>query len=550
MPAVSPLPWYPSPVELGFPEKFADWRDDQLRAIEKVVSSSKRFIALTMPTGSGKSLTYTAAARLLPGDERAVILTSTKGLQDQLNADFRSVGLRDVRGQRNYPCSALVRGGPLDRYRRGRLDPGCDEGPCHVGVRCPYAPERGAAVRPDCSYYGAVHDAARSDLVVTNYAYWLAAQKYAQGIGKFGTLILDEAHHAADELENFLAFEITQDDCTRAATKMMDSPDVTHWRAWARQHLGPLKVAVEIREANPPMDALGVAELKLFKSTLAKLDRLATVKPDDWVLDLTDPRHAAFTPLRAADYAEEMLFKGIPKVILTSATLTAKTLHLLGIPREDATVWECPSRFPVARRPIVHVGPQPEVRVTHRMSDAHKLLWRRRIDRLIAPRLDRKGIIHTVSYQRMKDLLEHSEHREHFITHDSGNTLQAVAEFKRRKEPAILLSPSLMTGYDFPYDECRWQIIGKVPLLDTRTPLLQVRKDTDPDYAFYVTMQKLVQAVGRGMRAPDDWCETFIVDDSFEWFVRRARKFAPKWFLEAVEWTSSLPSPLDPSKLP
>jgi hypothetical protein len=45
----------------------------------------------------------------------------------------------------------------------------------------------------------------------------------------------------------------------------------------------------------------------------------------------------------------------------------------------------------------------------------------------------------------------------------------------------------------------------------------------DPDYANYVAMQKLVQAVGRGMRAPDDWCETLIVDDQFSWFVKPPR---------------------------
>jgi hypothetical protein len=39
-----------------------------------------------------------------------------------------------------------------------------------------------------------------------------------------------------------------------------------------------------------------------------------------------------------------------------------------------------------------------------------------------------------------------------------------VATFKRRKAPAFLVSPSMTTGWDFPYDQCRWQIIAKVPI--------------------------------------------------------------------------------------
>jgi Rad3-related DNA helicase len=46
-------------------------------------------------------------------------------------------------------------------------------------------------------------------------------------------------------------------------------------------------------------------------------------------------------------------------------------------------------------------------------------------------------------------------------------------------------------------------------------------------------MVTLVQASGRGCRAPDDRCETFVVDDQVEWFMTKYRRFAPRWFLDA-----------------
>ena len=48
-------------------------------------------------------------------------------------------------------------------------------------------------------------------------------------------------------------------------------------------------------------------------------------------------------------------------------------------------------------------------------------------------------------------------------------------------------------------------------------------------------MVTMVQAAGRGCRAADDRCQTFIVDDQADWFVRRNKKFAPKWFLDSYQ---------------
>src|SRR4051812_41635855 len=92
----------PSPIELGFPEKFAAWYSDQIAAIDAIVLNPMRFVALIMPTGSGKSVTAIAAALLHAGVKRALYVTSTKGLQDQAAEDFRPLGLFDIRGQRNY----------------------------------------------------------------------------------------------------------------------------------------------------------------------------------------------------------------------------------------------------------------------------------------------------------------------------------------------------------------------------------------------------------------------------------------------------------------
>src|SRR5207253_552582 len=92
-----------------------------------IIDSNKRFISLCAPTGFGKSLMYFMAA-VLTG-KRTVILTSTKGLQDQLLSDFGKIS-SDIRGMSNYSCpKAASLGYPT--YTT------VADAPCQSGYKCP-----------------------------------------------------------------------------------------------------------------------------------------------------------------------------------------------------------------------------------------------------------------------------------------------------------------------------------------------------------------------------------------------------------------------------
>ncbi len=543
---IAPLPPLPSPSDLGFPAHFSSWRPDQLAAIDQIIRNPKRFSALTLSTGAGKSIIGIGAALLHPEVTRALYLTCTKGLQVQLYGDFGQLGLVDIKGQRNYPCRSLQQGQGLDHFRRHtNAWAGCDEGPCHAGVPCQEAPDRrDPFTRPSCEYYGAQFDATQAQLVSTNYAYWLACNEYGAGIGDFDLLICDEAHDADKELESFLTYEVSKEDAQFVHSRFPQGDEIEDWVKWGGAHVGRLKKELETRAAMPPSDAEGVQDMRRLKAVLGKMEKLADMRAEEWVIEREGATIARFSPLQVSKYAEEYLFRGIKRVVLTSATLTRKTTQLLGVPYGDLHLWECPSRFPVDRRPVIHLGSHPPVRVDHRMHDSTRILWRRRIDRLIEARAGRKGIIHTVSYARGVEIYTNSEHKGRMIVHDRHSTLKAVAEFKSRRDDCILVSPSVMTGFDFPGQECRFQIIAKVPMPDIRGAILTNRCEVDPEYRGYLAMQKLVQAVGRGMRSEGDWCETIIVDDNIGWAVKKYRKHLPQWFIDAYQTVEFLPQPL------
>ena len=68
-----------------------------------------------------------------------------------------------------------------------------------------------------------------------------------------------------------------------------------------------------------------------------------------------------------------------------------------------------------------------------------------RLDQIIGKRLDRKGIVHTVSYARRDWVLKWSKYSRLLWTHAPDNTEKIVEQFKRAAPPAVLVSPSLST---------------------------------------------------------------------------------------------------------
>lgn len=535
----------PSPRDFKVPPKFTDWRHGQDEAILRILDSPKRFVALAMPTGTGKSLAYVAAG--LASGSRVAILTSTKGLQTQVLDDFKSCGLVDIRGMANYPCRMLDEGDEPQGWKgkEDRRGTGCDIAPCHVGHYCQYKGD-------GCYYYDAYRIANKAKLVVTNYSYWMHIYKYGEGLGTFDMLVLDEAHKAPEELASFVAMEIKRSEFRgERPTLEAEWPLDTHlvhicssensaraWKRWATPLAGRAEAEEEKIKSQLSSNALGSIrysispwKLREVRSLARRLRELANIE-GEWIVEIGKKKGSVkFDPLWAAPYAERLLFKATQKVVLSSATIRPKTATLMGIRPENLDFLEFPSIFPKENRPFIWV---PTARIGANSLDGDLRIWLDRIDEIVGARLDRKGIIHTVSYARRDLIMEHSVHAQHMISHATESAEFVVKKFKKDSRYKVLVSPSMATGWDFPDDECRYQIIAKVPFPDTRVPVTAARMRKDREYIDYVTSQQVIQTYGRGVRSESDWCECFVIDDHAQWFIRKARQFFPKWFKEAL----------------
>jgi Rad3-related DNA helicase len=227
--------------------------------------------------------------------------------------------------------------------------------------------------------------------------------------------------------------------------------------------------------------------------------------------------------------------------------MVKKTLKLLGIGgEEDTDFFEYPSSFPAKRSPVYLFAASsgPGGRIDHKTPQDQMELWVARMDNVMRARLDRKGIIHSISYERAKFIHQNSEHAAYMIVPNSGKeTQEKLEEFRRAPPPAFFVSPAITTGYDFPFDACEFNIIAKVPFLDVRGPVLKARQEEDPEYAPYVTAQTITQAHGRSMRDMIDQSETFIMDGHIHWFIHKHRALFPFWFHRLVIRPSGLPEP-------
>lgn len=525
----------PPPQAFGLPEKFQTWREDQIEAITDFLEDEgHRFPLDIMPTGAGKTLVYVAIATIT--GRRTCILTSTKGLQKQLRRDFEELGIVVVMGKNAYQCRYIP-------------TVACDLGPCNFGVRCSYKDA-------GCPYYDKIREGARSDLVVTNYAFWHSndpenpAVKYK--LGHFDLLVCDEAHNSANHLLDALSIELTPKRLERLGISEIswpkaNLPDGDYWD-WIKAVCKLVDRELEIIRANPSYLSQ-VIETKEFRA-MCKFsteigNRVGGADYKKWVVEHTGPT-ITFDPIWPGDFSEILLFRGVEKILMISATVNKKVMSFLDIDQDELKVKEYPSRFPVERRPIYMINSFPKLRVDFRMSNADYSRWISLQDNIIGRRLDRNGITHTVSYDRAQRILNASSYSDCFLTHDrnSKSANGAVEIFKLSDPPTVLVSPSMVTGWDFPYTQCEYQILSKVPFPDMRKKVDKRRKEIDPDYGMCYAMLNLVQACGRGMRAEDDQCECFIIDDHFKWFIKKYKEFAPGWFRQAIKYKDLLPEPL------
>lgn len=504
-----------SPRDLGLPPKFSSFRSyagyDQLGTAMDLAHSDFRTSGMCAPPGAGKSPCLISASRLMDAG-RTLYLTVNKPLQNQLMGDFADsdIGMFSLVGHSSYRC--MARSSTLDDFE-------CADG------------------RDHCAYWRDVKASHGQTHVTTNIHNWvhIALSGDPHRFGKFDLLIVDEAHKLGSMLCDILSLTIDR----RQVHNLLDisipeTDSLPIWVSWAQSTIPIAEHAISQlkRLASESRIAKSLSRLKSNLETIASIS-------DEWVVE-SAPDGYKLTPAFADRYTEEFLFRGIPRVILSSATLTPKDLTYLGLKASDFDFIDVESGFDPNRRPFYYWDTLEVDYNTMKIDGCVKQLVNR-MDRLIDDRLDLKGITHSVSYAYAERFAQESRHE--IITHKPRDGQRVISDFLGDPTPGHLASPILTEGLDFWGWKARYCFWWKVPTVYSKDPLTAVRKKRDPTYTIYLAGKTVLQGYGRLMRDFTDGGECFMFDSHWgKWMIKSFPW--PKYFRAAWKRIDKAPVPI------
>ena len=521
-----------SPTVLGLPAKFKSWRIEQYKVFEAGIECDKYAFLADAPTGIGKSLI--GAAFQKTANQNFVYLVNTKQLQDQILADFPYA--RTLKGRSNYPC-----------LRFPTKFPSISANECtdSSAFRCEQ--------KIDCPYRKAKEAALSAPLAVLNYSYFLYECNFANDngdMGRFsnhGPIIADEVDAIEDELMGFISLVITKKQLDMLA---IDPP--THktkfeaWLEWSNSAVMQLKIIVDNLEQETARsngwrtsDMMLMKKLTSYRRLLGKLSYFSKEVNNTWVWYPSDEQWE-FKPVWVSKYSQGTFWKHVPMMYGMSATiLDPRQLDKnIGIsnPNYDRSYdyIQMSSPFKKENRPIYY---RPVASISNKTIDEDLPKVLAEVDRILDDHAKDKVLIHTVSYKIRDYIINRSKHYQRMMTHATIDRATKLETFKNSSKPLVLVSPSMDRGVDLPGDQCRAVIIVKVPFPYLGDPQIQKRlygsKDGNSWYA-HKTVSTIIQMSGRGCRAEDDYCTTYILDEQFGKLIVEHGSLFPSWFKQAI----------------
>lgn len=511
---------------------------DIIQNIEDAISKGYKYIVLEAGTGTGKSAVATTLANIYGS---AYILTMTKQLQHQYSKEF---GFPIVKGRSNFSCLM------------GGSESTCDMGVCKTTVNskkffCPFSitkvPKLTSTLAFEdsfgndiyynsdnhCNYWEQKSNAINSPITLMNYDYAILELNYVKHFGRRSLLILDEAHNIENKLMNSLELTLSnqrlEKDIKRKISKeTLKDGSVEDW-ILELESLYESYQDVDLKDL--PMNKVDrirrtISRIKLLRDHLEH-------EPKNWVID-SNEYSVSFKPLRVNKYAKDNLLKYGDICIFMSATILSHKMFSkwLGLNPDEVYYIKVDSPFPPEKRPIILdlVGKMSKNRIKKTAPKTIPI-----INKILRKHNDEKGLIHSHSYKCSRFITQNIPNAR-LISHTSANRQRVLDYFEKDSDPLVLVSPSMSEGVDLPYDKCRFQIIYKVPFPYLGDKQINLRQKRDKRWYAYKTVMTIMQAYGRGMRAEDDYCTTYVLDKDILMLFKSPlyRSLIPDFFKEAI----------------
>jgi len=535
----------------NFPPKFTPSQNQTttINAIDQAFASGVKFVIVRAPTGSGKSFIAKTIANssqncttpykdlitsylafkqngmgyeyeddcLEEPESGCFALTVTKTLQDQYKQFFDDTKL--LKGKSNYYCE-------VDKNYS------VETAPCvHIKKL------KDECWRKDfCTYYKDRNEALINKFAALNYKMFFSLPAHVK---KREYIICDEASELEDELVKEFTCIIDLD--------FIDTCDVDFYSSnisttdYSKSYRGVEQLSLALMERIKEIDGTikdneklttflenekkKMIELKNLHNKLQLL--ISSWNDSEYIIEKID-KLITFTPLKINKLTKHLFDYGT-KIILMSATIIdernfAKTLGI-----DNYKFIDVQSTFDSKKAPIY-------VNTKHKLN-AYTLKTTlptiaEMVKKICENHQNEKGIIHTHTLEITKAIKQQCTGKRFLFREQGVQNDEILKEHFESSNPTVLVSPSLTHGIDLKDDLARFQIIVKAPYLPLTNKRIKTLFDGDKQWYQNKMLCSLVQACGRGIRAVEDHCVTYILDATVLEALRNNVNILPRYFID------------------
>lgn len=516
-----------------------------LNEMDKVFRSGKKFILVEGPVGCGKSAIAVALSRAF---QFSHLITPRKSLQDQYFEDF-SDHVVLMKGRGSYPCTINAAPSQYNKIildlKRGQVrapsqhEPNCSTAPCRnskdIYNSC-------VSAKGDCPYTVAMETAQKHSSVIHNLHSFIFQTNFANKFDKRDLMVIDEAHEIQGVIREFISKKVTINKVIEP--KVM--PQNNNIDEWCDFLLTPEYVPSETpadafyKESDPNYVSVRddyVIRVEAFRAQkIYYNDKFVVESRINKVGNREISTTLEFIPEKLGGAANEYLFSKGEHVVLMSGTIYGKEIFCnnLGLNPADVHYIRIPSTFPVENRPII-AKPEYQVDTSFAMWNENFDEMIEKIDKIMGIFGDAKGLIHAPSYDAAEQIASRLDGTR-VITHGKHDTQEKLQMFYDSKQPLVFISPVCQQGVDFKGDRARFQILTRVPYLNTSGAFVNHKVKNDYPWYNYEALIIFGQQLGRVNRSEDDYGATFLLDSRFNKFITKNLSKIPKWVQAAIVW--------------
>jgi len=516
-------------------------RNNQLELINQILAAyldeGKKYVALSSPTGTGKSLIAVIVAECMRklkhsegyrGKKSSFILMDSNVLVQQYRKSFSKYDdFIQIMGASNYNCSALSTS--ADACINGELKREAKEAHCSR-----------------CEYMELARSKNNFEHLITNYAYFLTVKLYApQVLNERLLTVCDEAHKINDVFCNLMELKISVGIIRKILAKMRENKwtqesystlmscanqlenkqvNKSNYKIFLGSYYNAIK-NVHGQYCNAAEEAVKMEDYASFIKFNSQLGYLSNTFQKYTDLNTYKYKHVIDIGDDFLKISPIFIDKMFPQIehskyfLFMSATIDKKFISTtLNLDKKLVKFIQSGPVFKKETKEVVFLNHTSYNYKTMKYPDILSEM-NSIIREIVSKYKTTRGIILTPSYYINKCVSESLLSQRNMIKifeHDQTTNLKVQLELylAYKKGPCILISPSLFEGVDLPDKLSEWQVMVKAPYASLADKRIKYIFENYPDIYTTLALYKVVQGFGRSTRHENDHSITYCLDSN------------------------------------